>query len=99
MTKSSRSAGRRGPFADELDDLRNQFGGHDHDGLPLGQKSRFVFGNLFVFGLVVVVLGKLADSLLIPSGGVRLFFFLVISFSSVGVCETLASPWASGRRR
>jgi hypothetical protein len=35
-----------------------------------------VFGNLFIFGLVVVSLGKLADSLFIPSGGIHLLFFL-----------------------
>ena len=76
-------------LADELDDLRNQFGGHDHDGLPLGQKGGFVFGNLFVFGLVVVVLGKLADSLFVPSGGVR-----PVSFS----WSFLFPPLASAKR-
>jgi hypothetical protein len=51
MTKSLCSAALCWPFlAYELDNLRNQFGGHNHDGLPLGQKSRFVFGNLLVFG-------------------------------------------------
>src|SRR5262245_39302365 len=64
-----------GPFrADELDDRRDQLGGHDHDGLTLGPEGRFVFGNLFVVGLVVVVLGQLEDSLLIPAGGIRPFF-------------------------
>src|SRR5271157_853345 len=63
-----------GPFlADELDDRRNQLGRHDHDGLALGEKGRFVLGDLFVFGLIVVVLGKLANSLFIPSRGIRLF--------------------------
>src|SRR5208283_3285444 len=62
------------PFlADELDDRRNQLGRHDHDGLALGEKSRFVLRDLFVFGLIVVVLGKLANSLFIPSRGIRLF--------------------------
>jgi hypothetical protein len=84
-------------LVDELDDLRNQFGRHDHNGLPLGQKSRFVLGNLFVVGLIFVMLGKLADSVLVPSGGVRLDSFLLISFSSVAVCETLVSLWESGR--
>jgi hypothetical protein len=37
-----------------------------------------VFGELFVFGLVVVMIGKLSDSLFIPPGRVNLFFFLVI---------------------
>jgi hypothetical protein len=51
MTKSLCSAALCWPFlAYELDNLRNQFGRHNHDGLPLGQKSRFVFGNLLVFG-------------------------------------------------
>ena len=87
-----------GPLlADELDDLRNQLGRHDHDGLPLGLKSRFVFGDLFVFGLTVVVLGELPDSLFIPPSGIRMFFFLVISVASAVVCEMLAWPWASGR--
>jgi hypothetical protein len=35
-----------------------------------------VFRNLFVFSLSVVVLGKLADSPIVPSGGIRLFVFL-----------------------
>ncbi len=65
---------RRPLIDDELDDLRNQRGGHDHDGLSLGQESRLVFRDLLVFGLIVVVAGKLADSLFIPARGVRLFF-------------------------
>src|SRR5208337_2988459 len=60
-------------LADELDDRRNQLGRHDHDGLALGEKSRFVLRDLFVFGLIVVVLGKLANSLFVPSRGIRLF--------------------------
>ena len=69
-------------LADELDDRRNQLGRHDHDGLALGEKSGFVLRDLFGFGLIVVVLGKLASSLFIPSCGIRLssslghFFFL-----------------------
>ena len=51
MTKSLCSAALCRPFlAYELDNLRNQFGGHKHDRLAVGQKSRFVFGNLLVFG-------------------------------------------------
>ena len=38
------------------------------------------------FRLIVAALGKLTDSLFIPSGELRLVFFLVISFSSVAVC-------------
>src|SRR6266446_6726469 len=64
------------PFpVNELDDLRNQLGGHHHDGLVLGPKGLLVFGNLFVLGLIVVVLGKLADSFFIPSGGILLLSF------------------------
>ena len=63
-------------LVNEPHDLRNQFRRDDHDGLAFCQKSRFVLGCLFVFGLVVVVLGKLADALFIPSCGVCLFIFL-----------------------
>jgi len=66
---------RRSLLVDEFDDLRNQLGRHDHDGLSLGQKSRLVFLNLLVFGLIVVVLGKLPDSLFIPARRVCLVFF------------------------
>jgi hypothetical protein len=84
MTKSLCSAALCWPFlAYELDNLRNQFGGHNHDGLPLGQKSRFVFGNLLVFGLVVIALRKFADTLFIPSGGVRLFLILRVLRSAL----------------
>ena len=67
-----------GPFfVDELDDLRHQLGGDDHDGLVfLGLHGGLVFRNLFVFGLIVVVFGELADALFIPSDGVLLFFLL-----------------------
>jgi hypothetical protein len=51
MTKSLCSAALCWPFlAYELDNLRNPFGGDDHYGLPLGQKSHFAFRNLLVFG-------------------------------------------------
>jgi hypothetical protein len=51
MTKSLRGVDLHGPFlVYELDNLRNQFGGNDHYGLPLGQKSQFVFRNRLVFG-------------------------------------------------
>lgn len=67
----------RWPFiADEIHDVRNQFGGHNHHDLALGLKSRLVIANLLAFGLLVVVLGKLADSLFIPSGLVRLSLFI-----------------------
>jgi hypothetical protein len=44
--------------------------------LAFREKSRFVLSDLFVFGLIVVVLGKLANSLFIPSRWIRLFFSL-----------------------
>jgi hypothetical protein len=42
-------------LADELDDCRNQVGRHGHDGLALGEKSRFVLSDLYVFALIVVL--------------------------------------------
>ncbi len=101
-----------GPFlADELDDRRNQLGRHDHDGLALGEKSRFVLRDLFVFGLIVEVLGKLANSLFIPSRGIRLcsslghFIFLrwrlrnarfALGVRSKAVTTNALSPTLSG---
>jgi hypothetical protein len=35
-----------------------------------------VLRNLFVFGLIILVFGKLSGSLLIPSGWIPLFSFL-----------------------
>jgi hypothetical protein len=64
------------PFrAYELDNLRDQLSWHDHNCLAFGAKSSFVFRDLFVLGLIVVVLGKLADSLFVPSRGKHLLFF------------------------
>ena len=51
---------------DELDDLGNKFGGHNHDGVPGSAHRRFVLGNLLTFGLIVVVLGEFANAL-VPS--------------------------------
>lgn len=66
-----------GPLpADELDDLRDEFGRHDHDSLALCAQSSFVFRNLLVFRLVVVVLRQPADSILVPSSGIPLVFLL-----------------------
>ncbi len=65
-----------GPLlVDDLDDRRNEFPRHDDDGLALGQKSGFVLRELFVFGLVVVVLGKLANSRFIPARGIDFVSF------------------------
>jgi hypothetical protein len=50
--------------------------GHDHHGLALGQRICFVFRNMFVFRLIVAVLGKLRDSLFVPSGRICLAVFL-----------------------
>src|SRR5262249_51118414 len=58
----------------------------------LGQKSRFVFRNLFVFGLVVVVLGKLSDSLFIPSGGICLFFSWSLLFPPLASAKRSLRP-------
>jgi hypothetical protein len=66
---------RRPLFVDQLDDLWHQFRGNHHNRVPLGLHSGFVFRNLFVFGLIVVVLGKLPDPAFIPSCRVLLFFF------------------------
>src|SRR5713226_2795882 len=75
--RSERAMVLCGPFfVDELDDLRHQLGRDNHDGLVLGPHCGLVFRNLFVFGLIVVVFGELADSLFIPSEGVLLFFLL-----------------------
>jgi hypothetical protein len=76
LPRSRRMLLHRPFLAYGLDDLRYQLRGYHHDGLTLGAKSRFVFRDLLIFALTFVVLGELADSRFIPSGGIRLRFLL-----------------------
>src|SRR5260370_30866465 len=63
-------------LGNELHNLGNQLGWNDHDGLPFGLQRRFVFRDLLVFRLVVVVFGEFSHSFFIPARWVSLLFFL-----------------------